>query len=481
MLFAEKPKSRTTTTTSTVLDPRTDEVDEDAPAGIGGAEFFGGNKEKQEFYDPVAEAEAAVELRSTSVVLEFDRFADRSAFADETTAAIARDVQLQLNQAATAEIVETTSSSTTSLEDVTYKYADNLQWETDLQVKSSTPVLELVQARDFYRQVHVAVTAGGPKSDSTVELRWELSLEWPTVWEPRVLLTGTSRLTVDSETKIITQQIDTLDDPDLIPVIQKQILPRFWDLYHIGMTPSAELSPRLKSEATSTSKVGLLASYQLYDLPPRWVMQPSLLDTGSREDNNALVLPNHAFSCVIKTMGPTKQRFTPVSGVQVQLVSQQQMQQANGGAAGAAGGGGLKLQWSIPLAVEYGSQAVWMLPGGEDATEEEEEENGVSSSSPPPPPPACSNRMPLRLSGPPPRGDDRVRRESPGCGHCRGAAETLRTSCDAGRSLTQGRRERQARLFLYTERRQGLLHGGRLGNGRLRVAAAIHPTKRSGN
>lgn len=308
--------------------------DEDVPAGIVGSQFFGGNKEKEEFYDPEAEMEAAVATVDASA---YDRFADPAAFADEKAAAIARSVQFQINRALFSDAPALATE---------YSYASNLQWDTALQVKSNSPLRELEAALDFYRRIDVAVIAGKMVSENAAEVRFEISIQWPALWEPRVLLTGTSTLTVVD--KQITKQVDRLD-ADLLPTIQQQILPRFWDLYHIGMTPAAEVSPKLPSD---NSKCGIFSSYTLAELPPRLVLRPTQLDLGGRDDSNAAIIPNHAFSCVIKTMGPTKQGFTPVTGVQVQLVP-------------SGDGSQLKLQWSIPLATEYASNPILALPGSD--------------------------------------------------------------------------------------------------------------------
>jgi hypothetical protein len=131
----------------------------------------------------------------------------------------------------------------------------------------------------------------------------------------------------------------------LFRTIQQQYFPRFWDFYHIGMTPAAEVSPTLP-----VNKRNIFSAYRLTELPPRLVLQPSLLDT-SRDDSNACVLPNHAFSCVIKTMGPEKQFYTPVTGVQVRLVPTKDNE--------------LLLQYDIPISTEYLSNPILVLPGSD--------------------------------------------------------------------------------------------------------------------
>ena len=191
----------------------------------------------------------------------------------------------------------------------------------------------------------VIVSAKSRTGGSAVELRWEISLLWPVFWEARVLLTGTSHLSLEGNT--IVQQIDTLDQKDVLSAIYPQLLPRFWDFYHIGMTPSAELSPLL-------DQTPLFKSYKIYQIPPRLVYQPSILDDGDREDANAATLPNHSFCQVIKTMGPSRQRYITTSPIEVQLVrdtSSLVMQTTT------------RIVWTIPLSIELQTNPTLPLPG----------------------------------------------------------------------------------------------------------------------
>lgn len=73
-----------------------DGEDDDSPAGIGGAEFFGGNKQKEEFYDPIAEREAGKDIRLKTK--SFNRFSVSidSAFDSAEVASIAQSLQQQL-------------------------------------------------------------------------------------------------------------------------------------------------------------------------------------------------------------------------------------------------------------------------------------------------------------------------------------------------------------------------------------------------
>jgi hypothetical protein len=301
------------------------EDDEDAPAGIVGAEFFGGSKQKQEFYDPEAEAHAADSIR----VLEssFDRF-DSAAFSSEAARRLGREL--------TAHLQSTLYGSEKPFSTL---YGTDVRWSTPLQVEAKralkTPLEALGSATSFYRKVDVAVTGCRQVSSSQFEVHWELGLTWPIFWEPRVLLCMRSDVSVNEQYQIVSQQDELLGGKDLLGAVAGQLLPRFWDVYHIGMTPSAEASPRYP---VPTKGISLPPSYSVRDLPPRWYWQPSLLDTGAREDSNAAVLPNHGFVTAIKTMGPQKDDYVPTSPIEVQLVPVSSTQ--------------LRLQWSVPVAVE---------------------------------------------------------------------------------------------------------------------------------
>jgi hypothetical protein len=310
--------------------------EEVAPAGIGGADFFGGSKEKEEFFDPVAEEEAGavIDVEGATAVNRFFAKNDRpsAAFDSLASARLAASLQSQISSV----LYEKVAAPNTD-----YAYAHNLNWSTPLSKKSGTPMAELQAALTFYKEIDAAIVSGKQLGENTYELNWELSCVWPTFWSPRVLLFGSSTVKLDG-TKIVQQTDQLIDNVDALSTIGNQIKPRFWDWYHVGMVPSTELMPQLNL------KKGIFANYQTYEIPSRWVATPSVSEVGNRDDRNAQTIPNHAFTCIIKTMGPTRQRYVPTSPVQVQLIP---------------GDERLKLQWTIPLAVEFQAYTDWPLPG----------------------------------------------------------------------------------------------------------------------
>jgi hypothetical protein len=373
--------------------------EEETPAGVVGAQFFGGNKQKEELFDAVAEEQAGITTMDSADRYLFHRFENRNAFGDETVASVALVLQNQISAVLYEQQPMSVdgSSTTTTSSGSSVAYSPNCEWDspflqqTNGQTTTRLPLHELQAALDFYNRVDLAITGGSTTVQQSpfvvVQLQWELSVVWPAFWEPRVLLLGSSLVTLQQQqqctnnnsdtssatTMVIVKQQDMLlnsdinnknSSLDLMTSCLRQILPRFWDMYHIGMTPSAEVSPKLKATSTKLTlgrrlvRLLPLSKYQLYDLPARLYLQPQLFDLDVREDGNAGIIPNHAFSCVIKTMGPQRQRYVPASPVEVQVVV---VPSDNHGTTGAPPR--LSLQWKIPLSVEYQTLPTLNVPG----------------------------------------------------------------------------------------------------------------------
>jgi hypothetical protein len=225
-----------------------------------------------------------------------------------------------------------------------YTYATNVQWESPFG-KGGSPLRQLQQALEFYRRVDVALISCRQTSHGSLTLRWEISVAWPIFWEARVVLTGTSLVELNDSNQIV-KQVDVPDPSDVFATIVSQVLPRFWDTYHIGMTPSAEGMPKILAKSTFP-----WSSYRVYDIMPRLVYKPSRLDTTKREDAYAEIIPNHAFATVIKTMGPKRQRYIPTTPLEIVVKRNPP-----------------RITWSIPIAVELLTGHVLPLPGDDPET-----------------------------------------------------------------------------------------------------------------
>jgi len=299
---------------------------------VVGAKFFGGNQEKDEFYDAVAE-EAVLAVASATTV---DRFQDDTAFANSQ---LARDLQAMF------------LSESSRWKDLEYTYLPNVQWDSPFP--GETPLQAWNQAQDFYTTADLAIVSVTEASNDSFQVRWQASVLWPTIWAPQVVVTGVSNLRLKGSQ--IVHQTDVLDNPDLIAHLTQQLSPRFWDLYHIGMSPTAELT-----SMDSTTKP---FAYETVTIPPTWYWQVSRLDTGTRRDATAATLPNHAFVTNIVTMGPRQETYVPATPVQVAVENTEQ---------------GRRITWRIPIATTCLAQL--QLPLGIDDEEEEDTKDILPSS-----------------------------------------------------------------------------------------------------
>ncbi|KAL7553880.1 hypothetical protein ACHAWF_017223 [Thalassiosira exigua] len=381
-----------------------DETFADDGENVVGAKFFGGSAVKEELYVP-DEEERAWELQNVRVregggslavgeavaardgELEYRRFDDEGAFGDDLGKKVGRALQSAINRI----LYDDEEGDDGALG---WQESSSLTWETPFSKSKgiNSPLRELAASKSFYRKLDVAilsanaVKSGGSGGDSVVEVRWDAGAVWPNPWESRVLLTGTSLLNVreDGDEIVLLKQADRLDgkDPDdVVGRLAAQLSPRFWDAYHIGMSPSAELDPRLSAPPSSSSstslskanvgrKPGLLAGYKLSYVPPRLVTEPSLVDVNGRDGRAAQALPNHGFSGAIKTMGPNKEDYVPVSPVEVGIARAE-----DGEFKGKEKEGGSRITWTVPVPPEVASRAALPLPTAE-ADDDEADEDG---------------------------------------------------------------------------------------------------------
>mmetsp|Transcript_25882 Transcript_25882/g.62146 ORF Transcript_25882/g.62146 Transcript_25882/m.62146 type:complete len:592 (+) Transcript_25882:51-1826(+) len=366
-----------------------DDAFEDDGENVVGTKFFGGSTVKDELYVP-EEEERALELQNVKseqeVEIEYKRFEDGNAFGDEMGKRVGEALQAAINQ-----ILYNDSSSSSSSSDVaSWKEDPSLQWETPFsksQNAGNSPLMELSASKSFYNKLDVAIlSAHTIKSEGNikaVEVRWDIGVVWPNPWESRALLTGTSTLAVrddaESNCLVLMKQNDKLDGSnpkDIVGALSSQLLPRFWDVYHIGMSPSTELDPRLGTPPSSSQslsknsqgKKGLFSSYKLSYLPPRLVTEPSLVDTNGREGRTAQALPNHGFTTAIKTMGPNKEAFSPVSPIEISISKVEEHE-------------GSLVKWSVPVPPEFASNGILPLPlMDEDESEDEDSPDEGDSS-----------------------------------------------------------------------------------------------------
>mmetsp|Transcript_25788 Transcript_25788/g.61259 ORF Transcript_25788/g.61259 Transcript_25788/m.61259 type:complete len:512 (+) Transcript_25788:1-1536(+) len=349
---------------------------------VVGTKFFGGNTMKDELYVP-EEEEMATELQSVGQEadeLVYSRFEDTSSFEDETSRKVCGALQAAINQILHGADANSTASTAAAL----WREDPKVVWDTPFSASEPSPLKQLGASKSFYSSLDIAVlsakTIRSDEDSSTIQVRWDLGAVWPNPWESRVLITGTSQITTREDgdgTLVLLKQVDILDgrdSSDIVGALSSQLMPRFWDIYHIGMSPSAETDPRFdvplekgKLSNASGGKKGLFSNYELSYLPPRLMTEASLIDDNGRAGRTAQALPNHSFTTAIKTMGK-RDYFVPVSPIEVTISKMQD-------------GEGSEVKWSVPVPPYFASRATLPLPAydeSEHANEQSETNSGLA-------------------------------------------------------------------------------------------------------
>ena len=128
---------------------------------------------------------------------------------------------------------------------------------------------------------------------------WVASGGWPVQWAPRVVLHGASVVSWDNEGRAV----DVVDEWRASPqkLVTDQIAPKFWDVYDLFATPTAE---RPGEETLDTVKLAG-ATARVVRTPPRLAMVASVVDvSNSRKQRVASALPDFCFR--VDTRNPTR-------------------------------------------------------------------------------------------------------------------------------------------------------------------------------
>lgn len=302
---------------------------------VYGAKFFGGNQIKDYLFDADVEASATEAAGFTEDMMQsYNRFDDARAFPDASVRDIALQLQNEINNCLK------TDNENGSDENFGEVYAkSNFSWNTPFEKNGAKSPIDALQiASQFYRRIDLAIICGERKSANEMELQWALSVIWPNMWEAKVTFSGKSLITLDSELRIIKQKdmLDGYDGKDVFKCVADQFFPTFWDVYNIAMSPGAEQMPRI-------SEKKLFSSYTLYDIPPRLVLKPSIIDRDGRVGRNAEVLPMHSFVTAIKTTGPKKEVYSTTTPFEVAIKA---MKSIDGEKVSS-------ISWNVPLATEF--------------------------------------------------------------------------------------------------------------------------------
>ena len=125
------------------------------------------------------------------------------------------------------------------------KNSQKLQWENPL----ISDFNELKEGWDnfaqFFQDPTLIIYSKSKNDQGKIELDFQLSFWYPIFWRPRIIIPGKAIIECNSDyTSIIGVKEEwelTLSD-----IVLKQLLPRFWDIWHLYSSPPSEYVPEEK-------------------------------------------------------------------------------------------------------------------------------------------------------------------------------------------------------------------------------------------
>lgn len=119
----------------------------------------------------------------------------------------------------------------------------------------------------FFIEPRLDALSARQLGEDEVEVQWRFSGTWPTAWRPRLVLLGSSTLTLGSASdgsRLVVSMRDTLEQPLAISLVS-QVLPNWEDVYNLFNTPPAEAQPWT---VESRGK-----GFEIRQLPPTCMLQ----------------------------------------------------------------------------------------------------------------------------------------------------------------------------------------------------------------
>mmetsp|Transcript_11734 Transcript_11734/g.25379 ORF Transcript_11734/g.25379 Transcript_11734/m.25379 type:complete len:541 (-) Transcript_11734:1935-3557(-) len=155
---------------------------------------------------------------------------------------------IQFMEALTSYL-EAKSEPLSGLQAVREKLSPSMAWNSELftDQTSDEAVQQLVRLREFFEKVRLQFEfprkLTKSSSPNAFGVEWTLSGTWPLPWRPRVVVSGSSTVTV-CESEGGDFLVNSVEDSweQSIGMIYRQLLPRFGDVFELYTSPHAEYS-----------------------------------------------------------------------------------------------------------------------------------------------------------------------------------------------------------------------------------------------
>ena len=188
--------------------------------------------------------------------------------------------------------------------------SEKATWENPFVSTTSDLMDGLAQFSSFFAEPSITIFAVSPTSEKNqVEIQYQLSFWYPMAWKPRIIIPARAIVTMNNDLSSVIAVKENWEI-SMLTVFMKQLLPRFWDVWHVFCSPTPEYPPI--NELKKVGKVSFVELPQTVCMEVRW--------TGSAKYPGPPLLAAPSFSLfgALRTSKPRRDPFHTILPIEVQ-------------------------------------------------------------------------------------------------------------------------------------------------------------------
>lgn len=159
----------------------------------------------------------------------------------------------------------------------------------------------------FFSEPSLVVFGTKLLSPQRVELEYQLSFWYPSLWRPRIIIPAKAVIALNEDSTKFTSVVESWE-PSLLQLFLEQFLPRFWDIWHQFTSTVPEYPP--------VRKLGSVGKVSLVELPPSLVFEARWTGLAKYPGPPLLTLPGFSFTGDLQTSKPNREPYLPVLPVE---------------------------------------------------------------------------------------------------------------------------------------------------------------------
>ena len=184
-----------------------------------------------------------------------------------------------------------------------------IKWQSPVVGNAESDIKEAVkQFSDFFSEPNVVFFHTKQLDSTTSTTRFQLSFWYPTPWRPRIIIPGELIVKRDGDSRVLS--VEEKWDLSLLDIFIKQMLPRFWDVWHSFSSPTPEYPP--------IKCIGSAGKVSFVEMPETLVIDVVWKGLASLPGPPLLAVPGFALFGFLKTSRPNRDPFYTVLPVEVE-------------------------------------------------------------------------------------------------------------------------------------------------------------------